>query len=197
MYRHLQSLKFKLGLGGVAALLIGIGLTVWVLLVDLQQRTVSERRQAELGEAVRHATLLEGRLSTYHRAMTAVARRLPPATEVNSDLLQNILQNDFVLRDILDSVFLATTQGKVLLLHDAKGYHRPDANMADRPYFQRALKGEHTVSEPIVGRITPEPMIILAQPVMVDGECAGAVGIAGAPGDVDERIAAAAAAALA
>lgn len=176
MVRHLQSLKFKLGLGGIAALVLGIGLTVWLLLVDVQQRTLSERQQAEIGEAARHATLLEGRLATYHRAMTAVARRLPPATEVNSEALQSILQADLVLRDILDSVFLATPGGKVLLLHDAKGYHRPDVNIADRAYFQQALKGHHTVSEPIVGRVTPDPMIILAQPVIVADEIVGVLG---------------------
>lgn len=34
-------------------------------------------------------------------------------------------------------------------------------------------------------------------PMLVEGECVGAVGVAGAPGEVDERVAAAAAAALA
>ena len=46
-------------------------------------------------------------------------------------------------------------------------------NYADRPYFQNAMKGEITVTEPTVSRLTGEIMVIIAAPIWQDGLAGG------------------------
>lgn len=48
-------------------------------------------------------------------------------------------------------------------------------NYADRPYFQNAMKGEITVTEPTVSRLTGEIMVIIAAPIWQDGVAGGTV----------------------
>ena len=54
-------------------------------------------------------------------------------------------------------------------------------NYSDREYFQNAMKGNVTVTEPIVSRVTGELMIIIAAPIwkngITDGETAGCITI--------------------
>ena len=54
-------------------------------------------------------------------------------------------------------------------------------NYSDREYFQNAMKGNVTVTEPIVSRVTGELMIIIAAPIwkngITDGETVGCITI--------------------
>ena len=43
------------------------------------------------------------------------------------------------------------------------------ADMSDRQYFQNAMKGETTISEPVVSRVTGEISIIIAAPIWENG----------------------------
>ena len=48
-------------------------------------------------------------------------------------------------------------------------------NYADRPYFQNAMKGEITVTEPTISRLTGDIMLIIAAPIWQDGVAGGTV----------------------
>ncbi len=59
------------------------------------------------------------------------------------------------------------TRGVVL---DANGTNIvTGADMSDRQYFQNAMKGEATISEPVVSRVTGEISIIIAAPLWENG----------------------------
>ncbi|HWR03851.1 MAG TPA: methyl-accepting chemotaxis protein [Humidesulfovibrio sp.] len=46
-------------------------------------------------------------------------------------------------------------------------------NFADRPYFQKAIKGEPNISEPFVSRVTGKPVFIAAAPLSHEGKIVG------------------------
>ncbi len=174
--RLVRSLKAKLLLGGVAALVVGITLTVLALLMVAERRLLLERRQAELGHAQRQATLLEQRLATFHRALAAASGRLTAAHLADQAAQTALLESLPVLREMFASVYIADTAGQVLVVHDERGYRRPGVYVTDRSYFQRALQGGYSISEPIVGRISGQPLVLLAQPVIIDGHVAAVLG---------------------
>ncbi len=175
--RVIGSLKAKLVLGGVAALVLGIALTTGALLVELERRLLVERRQAELGHAQLQAAQLEERLAGYHRALAAVARGIGADQLASQAALNALLESKPVLRDMFESVFIADLQGELLVVHEERGgYRRPGVRIADRTYFQRAALGKYAISEPIVGRISGQLLVLLAQPIVLGGRVVAVLG---------------------
>ena len=72
---------------------------------------------------------------------------------------------------IYEQIFITDTSGQVI--YDTVG---SNANVSDRAYFVQAMKGEVSISDPIVSRTTGNTIIVVAAPVMSDGEIKGVLG---------------------
>ena len=160
------SLKLRITLGGIAALVLGIGL-ITVLLVNRAERdTLTAQRQRELSESVRMASVLSRRVVALQRALQAVAAQLDEATLADDAALERFITNKPVLRGMFANVYVATPDGQMRLFADEAGMRRPNLNLSDRDYFRRTLKeGRPIVSEPIPGRLSGAPVVVFTHPV--------------------------------
>ncbi|MBI1295893.1 HAMP domain-containing protein [bacterium] len=62
------------------------------------------------------------------------------------------------------------TQGQTLYTTDGQSY-----NFSDRDYFQRAIRGQFTVSEMVISRVSGDMVFVVAAPLYTDGEVTGIV----------------------
>ena len=160
------SLKLRITLGGIAALVLGIGLISVLLVNRAEHDTVSAQRQRELGESVRMASVLSRRVVELQRALQATAAQLDEATLADDAALEHAIKGMPVLRGMFANVYIAAPAGQVRVYADAAGTSRPNLNLADREYFRRTLAEDRPiVSEPLPGRLSGQPIIVLTHPV--------------------------------
>ena len=171
------SLKLRITLAGIAALVMGISL-ITVLLVNRAERdTLTVQRQRELGESVRMAAVLSRRVIELQRALQAVAAQLDEATLADDAALERFIKSKPVLRGMFANVYVAVPNGQMRLFADEIGLRRPNLNIADRDYFSRTLsEGRPIVSEPIEGRVSGGPIVVFTHPVVSAGGIVGVLG---------------------
>lgn len=160
------SLKVQITLGGIAALVVGISM-ITVLLVNRAERDMlKEQRQRELSESVRTAAVLSHRVVELQRALQAASGQLDPAMLGDDAALSRFMDASPVLRGMFSNIFVAASDGRMRVFADDAGVRRPNVNVADREYFRRTLtEGRPMVSEPIPGRVSGEPVIVLTHPI--------------------------------
>ncbi|MEW6703600.1 MAG: diguanylate cyclase [Pseudomonadota bacterium] len=172
--RWLQLLQVRLALLALLAVMAAVGATGYVLLERAEHNTIAHRYQLEVTEAERTAALLEQRVRLQIDSLVVMARSLPPGLVSDVEGLTTWLEGRPLLLSQFSNVFVARADGKMQLLHDAKGFQRPAVQLADRAYFQEAMRrGEAVVSEPLFGRVSSEPVIVIAHPVLDAGRAAG------------------------
>jgi diguanylate cyclase len=166
------SLKLRITLAGIAALVLGIVLITLLLVNRAERDTLAAQRQRELGESVRMASVLSRRVVELQRALQVVAAQLDEATLADDAALERFIKSKPVLRGLFANLYVATPNGQVRLYADEAGLRHPNLNIADRDYFRRTLaEGRPIVSEPIPGRVSGGPIVVFTHPV------AGAGGI--------------------
>lgn len=162
----LGSLKVRITIAGVVALIVGIGLIAVLLISRAEQDTLRAERHREVNEAARTAALLSRRVVELQRALQVVAFRFDAATLADDAAMRRFIEGQPVLRSLYSNLFIATAAGDMRLYADEEGISRPRVDLSDRGYFRRTLsEGRSLVSEPLPGRVSGEPVIVLTQPV--------------------------------
>ncbi|WP_303783848.1 diguanylate cyclase domain-containing protein, partial [Azovibrio restrictus] len=171
-----SSLKVKIALavGLMALFLLGLQALAQIvllrpahqLLVESQIRTLVEQTGRSLDEKI-SARMLALERSAQHFPVAA----LSPTREAQ---LEAQLRERNALLSLFDDLYLFDPHG--LLLADwPRVPGRRGLNMAEREYIRQVVAERRShVSEPILGRITQQPLIILSTPILDDqGELAG------------------------
>jgi diguanylate cyclase (GGDEF)-like protein/PAS domain S-box-containing protein len=162
----LGSLKLRITLGGIAALVFGIGLVTFFAVNRAELDLLQDQQQQELGASVRAAEILSRRVVTLQRSLQAAADQLEDIKNPNEATIAEFLKGKHVLRSLFGSLFVAAPGGRILVLVDEEGVKRPDIELASRDYFQRTLTEERAiVSEPIYSRISYTPIVVFTTPV--------------------------------
>jgi diguanylate cyclase (GGDEF)-like protein/PAS domain S-box-containing protein len=160
------SLKMRITLGTIAALVLGIGLTTGVLLQRAERDTLSAQNEREITEAVRAAGGLSRRVVELQRALQVVAAQLDQATLVDDSRLGAFLHAQPVLFELFSTLSVASFDGQVRIFVDETGTLHPQLNVADRDYFRRTVAERRPiVSDPFKSRITGQPAIIFTYPL--------------------------------
>jgi diguanylate cyclase (GGDEF)-like protein/PAS domain S-box-containing protein len=174
-----QSLKLRLALACLVLIAASAGVTTSVLLDRVGRRTEQAVMAMERSNVERQAVELQNRITTLQRALQSSVLNAQPATFAGHESAARFLAIKPVLSTLFSTTFVASPDGQVLAVRDERGIHdRPDLNIADRPYFERALvELQAVVSEPIIGRQSLEPVIMMIVPVIrADGRMAGVIG---------------------
>ena len=162
----LRSLKVRVTLGVVVALVVGIGTIATALVNRAEHDTLRDQRQRELSDAARTADQVSNNVVGLQRDLEAVARRLDAATLADPSELDRLIRERPLLLLRFSSVFVTGRDGQVRVLADASGVQHPVLNVADRSYFRRTLTERRPiVSEPITSRVNGQLIIILTYPV--------------------------------
>lgn len=170
----LGSLKLRITLGVMVALVLGVGLSTLVLMNRAEQDVLSAVRDRELDEAVRTASALSRRVVDLQRVLQLSAQQLDPAILGDQDALQAFLQVQPVLRSMFSGIYVATPEGDVRLMFTPAGFNRKHLNIADRDYFQRSLAEQRPViSDALPSRLDGEVLVVFAQPLVQAGKTVG------------------------
>ena len=173
----LASLKLRITVGAIAALVLGIGLTTALLVHQAERATITAQSQRELTQAASTAAALSQRVIALQRALGATAAQLDEATLADPARLAAFIESKPVLRGLFATVFAAGTDGIVHALADASGVRHPALKVADREYFVRTLAEQRPiVSEPMPGRVSSEPVLVFTYPLKAAGRTYGLLG---------------------
>jgi diguanylate cyclase (GGDEF)-like protein/PAS domain S-box-containing protein len=177
-YRIFASLKLRI----IAACVIaGFGAAVGAGAVvlqatqtELQRRILAESRS----DRERMAAVLGSKLELLKDALTHTAAQVRPEWLQDSTAIGRFLVGLPALRALFDTVLAARSDGVMLARVERGALTRELPNIADREYFQRAMAGDQpVVSEPVVGRVSNTPLVVIAVPVLgPDGRAVGVVG---------------------
>jgi PAS domain S-box-containing protein len=174
---HHLSLKAKLGLSGAIGMLIVLVLmttwSLWALRKDVEQSIATA--QGVLAEGV--ANDLDDKIEDRKKLLALNAAVLSRSALMSSEQLQTHFSHRPFVHGVFDTVFVADKSGRII-------YDTPElpgrrgVSVANRDYFKSAVgKGALTLSEPVAGKSTHEPNIVIAAPIRSStGEVIGMLG---------------------
>lgn len=163
---RLRSLKLRLALTSALLIMVSVGLTVQVVLNEVAVRTESTILDLEHANTRRLASVMSARLVNLQLALRNAAANLPTRRLDDPSTVGEFLESKPVLKGLFDNIFLALPNGRIVAVLDRDGYRDPQINISDRGYFQRTLElGRPVLSEPLQGRVSNKPAIIMTLPV--------------------------------
>jgi diguanylate cyclase len=167
-------LAWRLGAASLAALMLGIGLTVAVLLGAAQRALETEQVVQERSEAARAARVLQREVTALQMQLAQVALVAPAVAVSGPERAMAYLESASALYGRFDSLFITDRDGRMLAYRDERGMRATDVSIADRPYFQQALhEARPVVSSPLIDRASGEPSVVLAHPLSAGGRVIG------------------------
>jgi len=171
-----HSLKFR-----IVAIVVATGVVAALgtanLLLDVTQRELTRvLLAADREDRERTADLLAGKLETIKLALSETAKRAPPEVWRDRASMEAFMLAKTALGTMFD-VLLATRPDGTGLARIVNGQPQDEMpSLADRDYFQRALREDQTVvSEALKGKVLGAPVVVIAVPV--SGHGGGHVGV--------------------
>jgi diguanylate cyclase (GGDEF)-like protein/PAS domain S-box-containing protein len=160
------SLKLRITLGGIAALVVGIGLITALLVMRAQRDTLNTQLVRESSETVRTAGLLSRQMVELQRALASVAPQVGGIAADDHGAVMRLIDSQQVLRQLFTNLFAASADGRVLVTADKRQVYLPmSLNIADRDYFQQTVRENRAIiSDAIAGRVSGQPQIFMTQP---------------------------------
>lgn len=166
----LGTLKARLLLGGLLALWASIGVTAWQMSQVAERELLAQADQREQADVLAASRVLGQRVQDLLHALKLAAATIEPATLADPQRLAAHFEHRPLLRSTFSSLFLARSDGELLLVMDGAGVRTVASNLADRAYFQRTLAERRPViADAASGRIANEPVVVFTHP-LVQGE---------------------------
>jgi diguanylate cyclase (GGDEF)-like protein/PAS domain S-box-containing protein len=162
-----STLKFKIVLMVVSTCVLSAAGTAGLVLATSQHQMETLLRDNAADDRERTAALLTSKVSLLKEALSAAAHSAPAALWASPVAMAEFLQARPVLHVLFTSVFAAAPDGRMLARID-KGQPTTELPaVADRDYFQDALKSDQpVVSRALLGKVSKTPLIIIAVPAL-------------------------------
>jgi len=175
--RWFGSLKVRLAVGVLLALLAGMGWAAWQMGQVAERELIAQAQAREQQEAQRMAALVGRRLAESRRALGALAGALELAVAADPQALATFLAAQAMLLAMFDRVNVADASGLVLVSIDDSGVHHPRVSIADREHFRRTVGERRSqVSGPLHGRVADEPVVAVTYPVLAGDRVVAVLG---------------------
>lgn len=169
-----QSLKFKLTIGAVSALAIGLCVFAFLLVGQTERDTLRSQYEHQQSETVRTARVLARRVAELQRALQVTAAQLDPQTLANPSLLADFIRSKPALNAMFASVFVVASAGDIKILQTGGVQTFPGSMLEDRTYIRRTFaEGRPIISAPMVSRVSGRPIITFTYPLVRDGATYG------------------------
>ncbi len=175
--RWAGSLYLRLVLGGLLALAACVGATVWLLARHAEGGLLETARVQGLDDAQRLAAEIGTGLDQVFALAETTAGSLPDAAFAQPERVAEALSRALLPATALANVFAGRQGDTQWAYADSAGVRRLDVQATDRTVAEWVMRqGRPAVSAPMLGRISGEPVVVLALPVMRDGQLVGIVG---------------------
>ena len=160
------SLAFRLAIASALVIALCVGVLTKVLLDGVASRSENTVLDIEGGTAERMAQVMSRRVVQLQSALRVSATPLARLRETTPHTLRAHLAASPVLNTMFANVFIALPDGTVVAWTDGREVRDPGMNIADRAHFKRTLQDMvPVVSEPILGRMSNQPIVQLTMPV--------------------------------
>jgi diguanylate cyclase (GGDEF)-like protein/PAS domain S-box-containing protein len=162
----LSTLKFRIvAIVAATGALAAIG-TANLFLEVTQDERMRVLLASDRDDRERTAELLAGKLETIKLALAETARTAPPQAWHDRPSMEQFLLGQKALGTLFE-VLLATQPDGSGLARIVQGQPQDEMpSLADRDYFQRALRDDQTVvSEALKGKVLGAPVVVIAVPV--------------------------------
>lgn len=172
-----QRLSVRLVILGTLAVTFAVVCTVAFLVSLAEADTIAQRQASEVHEVERTAALLNERTRQLIGMLELVSAQLPMKSLDNYGALLALLEQRPLLTSAFDTVYFASRDGRMRIAHDERGFRPTEVSLHDRAYFNEVLfTGRPVISEPIMGRLSGEPVVVFSVPVFSEGRVAGVFG---------------------
>lgn len=176
--RWFHTLKFKIVALAVATGVLSAVCTAELLLRETRKDIETLLLENSADNRAGTAALLATKLDLLRTTLGAIARSTRPELWQDHKALEQHLRQKSAAHALFDVLLASDAQGQILVRLVGGVPTRELPNIADRPYFQRAIGSDHMViSEPVIGRATRKPQLILAMATPPrDGRPTGMIG---------------------
>ena len=160
--------SLKLRLAAIGALLIGasVALTVGLTLRSVENHDEAVALDLAQAQTRKMARLISARLVSLQLALRGASERLDVQQPLDAGHALAFLRERSMLASQFDTLFVSRPDGQVLALTEGGNTRIPDLNISDRAYFRETMQqGRPVISQPIMGRASHEPVVILTLPV--------------------------------
>ncbi len=176
---HLRQSSLRTQIGLAAGLfLILILVSQALLLFSAARDELKQSLSGQLEVLVNQvATELDDKVLMRVAFLEAMARKFPQSALQNVSEAERYFRDSAILSILIDDLYLFSAEGSLLVDWPiAPG--RRGLDMTDRDYIQGVIhKGQTTVSKPIMGRATKQPMVVIAVPIRnAEGKLMGILG---------------------
>jgi len=172
-----QRLSVRLVILETLALAFAVLCTVAVLVSLAEDDTITQRQASEVLEVERTAALLNERTHQLLGMLELVSAQLPMKSLDNYAALRSLLEQRPLLTSAFDTVYFASKDGRMRIVHDDQGFRPTEISLYDRAYFNEVLySGRSVISEPVMGRLSGEPVVVFSVPVVHEGLIVGVLG---------------------
>jgi diguanylate cyclase len=160
------SVKLRLAVIGASLIALAVALTVGLTLNAVDQHDEQVALDLSLAHTRKMARLMSARLVSLQLALRTATQTLDLNQPVDHDAARAFLTGRPVLTSLLDTMTVIRPDGEVLAFRDNQGLRVPGLNVADREYFRDTVAQQRPmISQPVVGRLSKEPVILLTMPV--------------------------------
>lgn len=167
--RWLPTLKARLAVGSTLVLFTSIALTLTQMVRVAEQHIETTVEQQQQVEVQRSADVVSRRVRTMQRALSATATFVTPSMMADARQRNEFFRTQTSLQAFFSVVALADADGAILLAMTADGLTGPQASVAGKSTFERALRTRlPVISSPMVGVVVPKPVVVLAHPLLAD-----------------------------
>ncbi len=176
--RWLATLKFKIVAIAVVTGVVSAMGTTQIVLSKTQAEIEGLLLRHDADDSERTAALLANKLDMLQLVLGSVARQATPEKWRDQESMTRYLVDKPAAVALFDSVFAAGVDGEMLARVEKDNVNAGRVAIAEREYFQRALKTDQpVVSRAVLGKLNEVPLVVIAVPVLApDGRVAGVIG---------------------
>ena len=178
LLRWVKTLKFKIVAIAVVTGVVSAVSTTQIVLMKTQAEIERLLLSNDADDSERTASLLSNKLDMLQVALGAVARQATAEKWVDQERMTRFLVDKPGVNALFDSLFAVQANGQMLARVEKDNAAAGLVNIADREYFQRAMKTDQPViSRVVLGKVNKVPIVVIAIPVLSpEGKNTGVIG---------------------
>jgi len=162
----MNSIKVKLGVIVITLFVFALGLLAGLNFWQAEKIIIQDVETELAGKAQGSAVQIGGWLDSNKRDIATLARS-PIITSGTRETIIPYLNTELSNARIYESLIWVDEQGNYVDYNGATG------TLAERDYFQRSLKGEAVVSDPVVSKKTNKLVVAISTPIRVENRITG------------------------
>ena len=164
------SLKLRLAVIGALLIAASVALTVGLTLRSVAMHDEAAALDLSLVQTRRMARLISTRLVSLQLSLRSAGERFDTRKPPEADGARRFLAERAELSSQFDTLFVGRPDGQVIAFLEGNAVRTPELHIGDRPYFRETVQqGRPIISQPIVGRASNEPVVMLTMPLRGPG----------------------------